>query len=234
MALPSLIHQGRSLSLRRTAPVDAPLLYERMYSNPEFMHLFRLNNTYDNVAALREHLERKIQTPPDQSGYLEMLMIHNRYGAIGLTFLADFTQIHRRAEFAIGLFDPKHRHASYALEGGLLVGDLAFNCYNIQRLYTFVYGYNHHSQKTTIAAGFRLEGISRKHVFSKPAGEFVDLHNFGMILDDFRQNPRLARLSKRFVGRDITQPLINPLPPPQPIKTDHPEFVASGQIILQQ
>lgn len=230
MSLPPILHKGRTISLRRTAPVDAELLYEKMYTNPEFMHLFRLNTFYDSLSSLRESLSRKLETPPEQTGYLEMLVIHKLYGAIGISFLADFSQIHRRAEFAVGLFDVNHRHASYALESGLLVGDLAFNRYNIQRLYTYVYGYNYFSQKTTITAGFALEGIARKHIFNEVTNDFVDLYHFGMILEDFRNNHRLARFSQRLVGRDITQPLtdsiIELIPPP----SDHPEFIKSGQI----
>jgi len=231
MSLPPFLHQGRTISLRRTAPVDAELLYEKMYTNPEFMHLFRLNTFHNSLSSLRASLAQKLETPPEQTGYLEMLIIHKLYGAIGISFLADFSPIHRRAEFAVGLFDMEHRHASYALESGLLVGDLAFNRYNIQRVYAFVYGYNYHSQKTTIAAGFALEGIARKHIFNIVTNDFVDLHHFGMILEDFRNNQRLARLSQRLVGRDITQPLINSTPEPIPYPSDHPDFIKSGQIL---
>ncbi|PZU95064.1 MAG: GNAT family N-acetyltransferase [Pseudanabaena sp.] len=230
MSLPPVLHQGRTISLRRTAPVDAELLYERMYKNAEFMHLFRLNTFYDSLSRLRESLAQKLETPPEQTGYLEMLIIHKIYGPIGLTYLADFSPVHRRAEFAVGLFDPNHRQASYALESGLLVGDLSFNRYNIQRLYTYVYGYNDFSQKTTIAAGFALEGIARKHIFDESSKDFVDLYHFGMILEDFRNNQRLARFSQRLVGRDITQPLRDSIPEPIRPPIDHPEFIQSGQI----
>lgn len=230
MSLPPILHQGRTITLRRTAPVDAELLYAKMYQNPEFMQLFRLNTFYDSLTSLRESLARKLETPPEQTGYLEMLVIHKIYGAIGITFLADFSPIHRRAEFAIGLFDLNHRYASYALEGGLLVGDLAFNRYNMQRLYTYVYGYNQLSQKSTMSAGFMLEGIARKHIFNEVTNNFVDLYHFGMTLEDFRNNQSLARFSKRLVGRDITQPLNTSVPEPTPPLSDHPEFVKSGQI----
>lgn len=232
MALPPILHQGRSLSLRRTAPIDAPILYEKMYANAEFMHLFRLNTTYESIAVLRSSLATRLETPAHETGYLEMLIIHKKYGAIGITFLADYAEEQRRAEFAIGLFDFKQPLVSYALEGSLLIGDLAFNRYNLNRVYTFVYEYNYQSRDSTLEGGFTLEGISRKHVYDLQTESFVDLYNFGMTVGDFRNNQRIARLSKRLVGRDITQPLVNPnqfLFQPQPLTVDHPQFVNSGQ-----
>jgi hypothetical protein len=36
--------EGRNLYLRRTNPMDAALLFERAFGNPEFMRLYRLND----------------------------------------------------------------------------------------------------------------------------------------------------------------------------------------------
>jgi ribosomal-protein-alanine N-acetyltransferase len=58
----------------------------------------------------------------------------------------------------------------------------------------------------------------KEHLYDPVTQEYVDLHIYGMNETQMRQNPRIARLSKRLVGRDITQPLTAPLPPPDESK----------------
>lgn len=229
--LPPLLHQGRSLCLRRTAPADASLLFQQMYRTAGFMRLFRLNDSVETEAQLKERLAQRLQVSPAQSGYLELLILHRQHGPLGVVCLADYSALHRRAELLIGIFDENYRHASYGLEACLLIGDLAFNCYSLHRLYAYSYEYNHYAQKLMIAGGFDREGIMRSHVYDREAQQFVDLHIYGMTVDQFRQNQRLARLSLRLVGRDITQ-----LPPPSAItakettQPKRPAFVRSGSI----
>ncbi len=49
----STYHQSRSLCLRRPTAEDASILYQRMYSNNEFMSLFRPNDAPVNEEELR-------------------------------------------------------------------------------------------------------------------------------------------------------------------------------------
>ncbi|MGD1806202.1 GNAT family N-acetyltransferase [Dapis sp. BLCC M126] len=226
---PLVLHQGRSLILRRTLPEDAPLLFEQMYNNPEFMRLFRLNDRVETQAQLTERLTRDLKIDPAKSRYLELLMIHQTQGPIGMVSLVAYSSLHRRAELLLGLFNDVHRGHIYGPEGSLLVTDLAFNQYNLHRLYAYVYQYNQAPQKILPAVGFTLEGVLREHIFDLTSQTFVDLHLYGMTLTEFRENKLIARLSKRFVGRDITQP------PPiaTQAKSEKPVFVQSGQIKLR-
>ncbi|MEO0852953.1 MAG: GNAT family protein [Cyanobacteria bacterium J06648_11] len=233
--LPPLLHRGRTLSLRRTAPQDAAFLYANMYGNPEFLRLFRLNDTVASEAQLRDRLTRRLQTTPAQSGYLEMLISHAKHGAIGIVALADYSAAHRRTELLIGLFDRDRRTFSYGVEATMLVGDLAFNYYNIHRLYAYSYAYNDTSKSVMASGGFALEGVLKDHVFDTQTQAFVDLHLYALTRDRFRTNPRLARLSQRLVGRDITQPPPpgnSPVPPPQNSQSDRPTFTASGPMMM--
>jgi len=72
--------------------------------------------------------------------------------------------------------------------------------------------------------GFLLEGVLVEHVFDRSTERFVDLHCYGMTVQQFRQAQRLSPLSKRLVGRDITQS--TPIPQPQPAPP--PRFIKSG------
>lgn len=230
-AVPPLLHRGRSLSLRRTAPVDAPLLFEHMYSNASFMHLFRLNDRVEDESQLRDRLARRLTVPPQQSGYLELLAIHKRHGPIGVGVLADYSCLHRRAELLVGLFDETFRQVSYGLEAGFLLADLAFNQYHLHRLYAYSYGHNSNAQHVLSGIGFAPEGVMQEHVFDRDTEAFVDLHVFGLTVRNYRLNQRIARISKRLVGRDITQPLALS-PQQQPDKPKPPAFVPSGSIAI--
>lgn len=202
-----IIHQGRAITLRRTIPNDAALLYEQMYCNTEFMGLFRLNDVVANEEELRERLVKRWEVSPIKSGYMEMLILHKHHGAIGIIAAADYIALHQRAEFLIGLFDPKYYYAGYSIEACLMVGDLIFNQYKLHRLYAYAYGYNKLAQQALTSGGFMPEGVMKEHLFDQQKEQFVDLHIFGMTVQQFRQNRRIAKLSRRLIGRDITVPL---------------------------
>jgi len=211
---PLILHQGRSLTLRRTIPDDAPFLFEKMYSCYEFMRLFRLNDRAENIEEVRDKLRVRSHLTPAETGYLECMIIHKQHGAIGIIAAADYTPLHQKAELLIGIFDEQYRSVTYGVEACLLMGDLIFNAYHLHRLYAYSYGYNHPAHAALIAGGFELEGIMKEHLYDPVAQLYVDMHIYGMIEAQMRQNSRLARLSKRLVGRDITKPLTAPLPPP--------------------
>jgi ribosomal-protein-alanine N-acetyltransferase len=239
MDLKSLIlHQGRSLTLRRTQPSDAPLLFEKMYSRYEFMRLFRLNDRAETVEQVREKLIQRSRSSPAQTGYLECLIIHKTHGAIGIIAAADYTPLHRKAELLVGIFEKEHRSVSNGIEACILMGDLIFNAYHLHRFYAYSYGYNHAAHTCLVSGGFALEGIMKEHLYDPVSQEYVDMHIFGMVEAQMRQNSSIARLSKRLIGRDITQPLIAPLPPPDLSKIPEceqlrtaPTWVKSGALI---
>jgi ribosomal-protein-alanine N-acetyltransferase len=191
------------------------------------MRLFRLNDKPMDVQAVRSRLENLQRVPADQSGYLELMIVHQQHGAIGLLALSDYALLHRRAEFLIGLFDKEHRHASYGLEASLMTLDLAFNAYGLNRVYAFTYAYNLPAQKGLTSMGFLPEGVMVQHVFDRTLEQFVDLHGFGMTEQQFRGAKRLVPLAKRLLGRDITQ--TTPVPPP-PLPAPPPLFVRSGRM----
>ncbi|BAP54825.1 hypothetical protein THII_0528 [Thioploca ingrica] len=201
---PAPLHQGNTIILRRVVPTDAAFLFEKAYQNLDFIHRFRVNDTPQNVEEVRNRLKRQWQSTPEQSGYLEMLIIHKKYGPIGLAVLAEYSPFHRRAEYLIGLFDKEHRQAWYGIETTLLVIDLAFNRYNLHKLIAYTYAYNEAGQKNLLGGGFVDEGLRREHLYSEAEGRFIDIRAFGMTLNDFRRSQLTSRLSRRLVGYDIT------------------------------
>lgn len=132
---------------------------------------------------------------------------HYRYGAIGVAVLGDYSSLHKRSEFLVGIFDKSQRNFTYGLEATLLVFDLAFNHYNINKLYTYVYEYNDISQNNTEKLGFTREGFLKKHHFNKSEQKFYDLYINGLVEEDFRCNKKLGKFANRLLGWDITQPI---------------------------
>jgi len=198
-------NQGRSISIRQTTPEDTPILY-RAYTDDEFMRLYRSNNPLQSEEQLRQMLAERLKHSPEKRGYIEFIIIHRRYGAIGVASLADFSSTHRRAEMLIGLFEQKYRGGKFALEASLLVFDLAFNAYNLNKLYTYVYEYNHFAEKSTVHSGFTQEGTLKNHHYLVHEKRFVSLYINGLVIEDFRRSETLRKLSLRLLGRDITRP----------------------------
>ncbi len=213
IAIPMLC-QSRSLYLRRTVPNDAAVLFDKGFSQREFMRLFRLNDTPVSQAEVHQNLVQRQHIPPDREKYLELLIVHKKHGAIGVAALADYSPLHRRAEYLIGLFDSTHRSMGHGVETTLMMFDLTFNSYRLHKLCASTYGYN---PRRLEGLGFCPEGKRKDHIFDPIANCFVDLQDYGLTVDAFRQTQCLVPLSKRLLGRDITQAIAIPQPIPDAI-----------------
>jgi ribosomal-protein-alanine N-acetyltransferase len=198
-------NQGKSLHLRQTEPKDAPILL-KAYEDESFIRLYRSNNvTPKTEEQLAEGLKKRTELHPAQLGYLEFMIEHKQHGAIGVAAFGDYAPYHKRAEFLIGLFEEQHQSRGYGAEATLLMLDLAFNVYNLNKIYTYVYDYNKKSEKLTERFGFKKEGYLESHHYSIREQGFVDLYINGLTLANFRTHKKLSRISKLFIGRDITQ-----------------------------
>ncbi len=197
-------NQGNSISLRQSTPEDTKILF-KAYTDEKFIHLYRSNNPIKSEEQLKQILTERTKHSPLETGTIEFMIVHNKYGPIGVTMLGDYSKIHRRAEYLIGLFDEKHR-GRYTLEAMLLLLDLAFNAYSLNKLYGYIYDYNDFSLKSAVNLGFSHEGTLKNHHYCTHEKRFVSLYVNGLEAEDFRRNYKIKRLSQRFIGRDITKP----------------------------
>lgn len=198
-------NRGKHLLIRQAMPEDAEIFHQA-YASDEFSRLFRANGVQQSVDELRQSLVERAATPPEALGYVEFAILLDGH-PIGVTVLADYSPLHRRAEMLIGIFSPSRRHASHSIEASLLVFDLVFNHYGLNKLYTFVYEYNEYSQMITEKFDFVREGLLREHHFSIPEQRFISLYQNGLTERDFRYSEKISALSRRLLGRDITQPV---------------------------
>ncbi len=200
-----LTNQGNSLTLRQTEPEDAPILL-RAYQDESFARLYRSNSTPLTEEQLANLLAEYRARDPAEFGYLEFMIEHKQHGPIGIASLGDYSPIHKRAEYLIGIFAEKHRSIGYGTEATLLILDLAFNAYHLHKIYTYVYDYNEFSRTNTLKFGFKQEGRLEEHHYLLQEQRFVDLYINGITESSFRNSTKIRRYSLRLVGRDITQP----------------------------
>ena len=200
---------GSRLVLERSAPEHAAFLRE-CYQDVAFMDLYRLaQRRTESEAEIAARLEQESTKLPQQRRFIEWVINRTREDGslepVGIGSLADFQHKHRRAEFLIGMLDRGDRRTGAALEATLLIFDFAFNQVQLNKMMSLVYSHNQDSQDNTLQLGFTQEGLLREHIHSDKYG-FIDLYQNGLLVSDFRQSTRLARLSKRILRRDITLP----------------------------
>ncbi|MDT8407096.1 MAG: GNAT family protein [Methylococcales bacterium] len=201
------------MTLVRTQPAYLDFIHAA-YSDDAFMDLYRLGQSRTlSKKALKQRIEQEAQTLPQSQKRLEWVILETQQTQpIGLASLADYQATHGRAELLVGIVDSAQAHRRSALEATLLVMDFAFNLAQLHKLLSFVYDYNHYAQRNTLHLGFRQEGFLVDHINTRKG--LVSLYQNALLRREFVEHPRLARLSKRLLGRDITrirQPTAHPL-----------------------
>lgn len=200
-----LSNEGNSLLVRQTEPEDAPILL-RAYEDDSFIHLYRSNNVEQTEEELAELLAERAGSDPAEIGYVEFMIEHDQHGPVGVAALGDYSPLHQRAEYLIGIFGEQHRSIGYGTEATLLVLDLAFNAYHLHKVYSYIYEYNKFAQKNIVKFGFKHEGTLIEHHYLLREKRFVNLHINGMTEERFRNTEQIRRYSWRLAGRDVTQP----------------------------
>ncbi|MDO9470306.1 MAG: GNAT family N-acetyltransferase [Nitrosomonas sp.] len=198
---------GEKLTLRRYSEDDAEYLHQ-CYKNNTFMtqynhYIPRHQRIEDLAIKLRETNTKH----PCQLKSVDWIIFKKATDQpVGIANLVEIQFHHRRAEFLIGFANPEHHNKSYGLEATLLVLDYAFNRVGLNKLTTVVYSDNAFAQKNSLALGFVQESYLREQIMEPNGEKFLNLYGNGMTLNDFRNNKRIPKLSRRLLGRDITRP----------------------------
>ncbi len=198
-------NQGRIITIRRTVLEDVPTLL-KAYQDESFLHLYRSNHIQQTEEQLTSLIAEHAEYEFTELGYVEFMIEHKQYGIIGVAILSDYNPLHKRAEYLIGLFTSQHRALGHGTEATLLVLDLAFNHYELNKIYTYVYDYNKSSETNTLKFGFNQEGWLEDHHYLIDEERFVSLYLNGMTEKSFRNNNNIKRYSLRLLGHDITLP----------------------------
>lgn len=125
---------------------------------------------------------------------------------VALLSLVDLVLAHRRAELLAGIPAEADRAGPVGLAALLCLLDVCFNRVGLHKLSAMVLVDNAASRRSLEALGFECEGRRREHFRDPASGRFVDCLDFGLTRTRFRQLEPLARLSRRWLGRDIVKP----------------------------
>ncbi len=194
----------KNIVLIPTSEDHIDVLYKKAYCNPDFLRLFRMTSSHVSKEDIKRTILKNKKIPFEKRKYQEYLICHKQYGYIGMIALAGVNFLHKRAELLVGIFEKVHRKSSYALESTLAIIDYSFNQLQLNRIDSFVYDYNSNAQKSTESLGFTYEGIRKEYVYSTEKKRFIDVFCYGLRVKKFKRNYRLAKLSKRLLGHDIT------------------------------
>ncbi|MBZ0092817.1 MAG: GNAT family N-acetyltransferase [Sulfuricellaceae bacterium] len=202
--------KGKRLVLRPYGEQDAPFLH-RCFRDADFMaHYHQFLSTGEPLARLKAALRNAALSLSWRSRAADWVIHrpgeikHSTEHPIGIINLADLDLHHRRAELLIGIPAGQKRHAGAALEATLLVMDFAFNRARLNKLTSLVYEGNGYAQRNTLELGFKQEGFRPQHL--RVAGQgYLGVFENGLTVADFRANQRLARLSRRLLGWDVTE-----------------------------
>ena len=199
--------RGRRLVLRRYAESHAEFLHAA-FRDKGFMERYnRSIPANEPLTKIKAALRKSEQSLPWSNLSVDwVIYLVDGEGVehpIGLANLAALDLHNRRAEYLLGMVSQQKHHALFALEAALLVMDFAFNRAHLNKITSVVYEGNAEAQSLTVQLGFTQEGFRKHHMYLAGTG-YLGLYENGLNVEDFRSNRRLATLSQRWVGRDVT------------------------------
>lgn len=199
--------EGRRLVLRLYSEKDAAFLGECLGNKAFMANYLRFLSRTKSLRLIAAHLRNAEKHLPWQTGAVNWV-IHRRdvpERPVGLANLVDLSILHRRAEFLVGIPEQEERHAGVPLEASLLAMDFAFNRARLHKLTSIVYQDNVRAQESTLALGFKQEGYRPDHLYDHDRQRYLGVYENGITVAEFRSNTRLAKLSRRLLGRDVTE-----------------------------
>lgn len=198
--------QGPNIILYRFQPLFAYFIL-KCYQDDRFIRHYRLyQRHYKGVTSLKKELLTVQSLPPKMLKSIEWVIVHKQsHQPIGLAGLVNYHHQNQHAELLVGLLDSKNtRQKFYGPEATLLAIEYAFQTIKLNKLISYVYRYNNKAQKDTLRLGFQQEGLLRQHILDH-SGKYIDLFQNALLNSEYFKNKKLARLSKRLIGCDITQ-----------------------------
>jgi len=199
---------GKHIILEKYSPSHAGYI-QQCYQNDSFMDRYRLAQDRKlSVEQIKDKIKQEQLIEISKLRHIDWV-IKKKQGTklypIGLASLTDYSAVHQRAEILIGLLQPEHRVSSWGLEATLLVLEFAFHLAKLNKLVSFVYGYNKKAQKNTLHLGFSQEACLQEHLFNPQNKKYIDLFQNRMLSKEFFADKNISRWSLRLLERDITQ-----------------------------
>ena len=181
--------------LRNSTEADAALLWQKAYSDQQFMQKFRAQDRVSSLEALRLRMIRAKQMPFVSNGFREFIIEHREFGPVGLAVLANYNYENQEAEFLTGVWQEDKGLIGAGAAANMLLWEYCFKQLKLERIYALVYSDNKKPQKILSAMGL-TKSVEKHH-----AGKLV---RFELSRNQYTSNNKLAALTKKVFGRDFT------------------------------
>lgn len=182
------------LPMTEKLPLKGPRLELTAYSEDDLKALLPF---FQDVSVLRYYLPTTVR-PMNEPQLRQMLRDWNegdwnhvfalRYQGqlCGLVNLDGLDPHNSHAEIGIAITDRLLRGQGLAEEGLRLLLDFGFGELNLNRIWCRIISGNEPSVKLFQKAGFKTEGVLRRHVLRN--GEFRDMLIFGLLRDEYQKS----------------------------------------------
>lgn len=178
--------RGRTLTLRPPRADDADALF-RLASDPEVTQWFSWG-PYTSVEQPAAYIERAAQRR-DSGEQLDLLIVHEQDGPIGITGLSEFSGRDRRAMVGTWFGRPWWGTGANT-ESKALIFHLAFRHCGLVRVGAYSDVNNERSKQALIKVGLRHEGVLRGWHRHGDVQKDVNVH--GLLVGDW-EGSELAR-----------------------------------------
>ena len=195
----SNIHAG-NVTLTRRNSRDASFL-ENLWSDTDFRQRFhRQAPDLPPRQQLEQLLDKESLSLLGESTALHWV-IRNTLGLPqGILSLTEISLQHRRAEVLLGLVSGAP--AGVGASAMLMLFQVFFRVMKFNKLASLVYADNLHAFKSTVHLGFQFEGTLKRHMRDPRSGEYVDIHQLGLLEPD-AFNETNQKLMRRLLSPKI-------------------------------
>ena len=186
------IHAGNVILTRRNSQ-DASFL-ENLWCDASFRQRFHRQAPDLPPRQQLEHLlDREFLSVLGDSTALHWVVRNSLGLPNGIMSLTEISLQHRRAEVLLGLLP--EAPIGTAAAAMLMLFQFFFRVMKFNKLVSLVYADNPHAFKSTLHLGFRMEGTLRRHMRDPQSGEYLDMHQLGLLeIDAFHERNKKLML----------------------------------------
>ena len=166
-------------------------VYLSPYEERYLMDIYLWENNFDELDGWQVRrkissyngFKNKIESSIDGVNSIYLFVVEkkseNLIGYIG----SNHIDIENGNFFVSTYIKPVYRKTGVNIEAGILFFNYMFKYFPVKKAISGVFSYNKDSLDNAISAGFKVEGIRKKHVFVK--GEYHDEYLIAMFKEDF-------------------------------------------------
>lgn len=179
--------EGRFVRLRPIRQADVETLYE-LRTAPEILHLWLGDGGTPSLDLFRQELDMMSRSPH----HVQFAIVLRRTDeVVGTIYTQRLNLNDGHTYLTVAILPKLVRRLGCGAEAAALFLNYLFAYFRIRKVYSEVLGYNRHSLRANLSAGFREEGRLKEFKYFR--GRCWDLHILAMDRENFEQSPRRVR-----------------------------------------